>query len=214
MAIGDAYATLEDLKTRLGPSFVGHTEWDTVLTNVLLAISRKTEKHCGRQFNSDGGAATARYFEPSRDVRLVEVDDFVLTDDFMLQTDPSGTGDFEVTWDAPLDYELSPFNGVVDGVPGWPYYRIRAIAGVWFPLIQFRRKATVKVTAQWGWSAVPDDVHEAVLILAESYFHLKDAPFGVAGFTSFGTSVKVRDNPMACSLLDPYRIHQQAIQIG
>jgi hypothetical protein len=40
-------------------------------------------------------------------------------------------------------------------------------------------------------------------MLAEETFKMKDAPFGVAGFSDFG-AVRVRDNPKVMSLLNRY----------
>jgi hypothetical protein len=71
----------------------------------------------------------------------------------------------------------------------WPAYCVRR---------------AVQITALWGWSAVPDPVKQATLIIAAEQWKLKDAPFGVAGFGEFGP-IRVRDNPMAASLLARYR---------
>jgi hypothetical protein len=69
----------------------------------------------------------------------------------------------------------------------------------------------LQVTARWGWSAVPPAVTEATLILAEELAKLKDAPFGVSGWTEFGV-MRVRDNPFAARLLNPYR--RNAVLVG
>lgn len=209
MAIGDAYATLADFKAFKGSEWANQTQYDGILTTVLDAASREVERFCGRQFNTQVGE-TARLYTPLdgdsfSQLRWCETDDFVLTDGFVLQTDPGGNGTFEVTWSAPLDYELFPLNGVVDGEPGWPYSEIHAVGGVWFPLIEFRRKSTIKVTAQWGWEAVPEAVKMATLLIAAQVFKMKDAPLGVAGFTNFQSAIRVRDNPVACALIKKYQ---------
>lgn len=207
MSIGDPYATLDDLKNYLGPAFRQNSangQNDVALGWALSSVSKKINKHCGRQFNLADGPSS-RIFSPNEDdMRYVDVDDFVLTDDFLLETDPSGNGSFEVTWTSGLDYELLPFNGIVEGEPGWPYSQIHAVAGVWFPLVQYRRDGTVRVTAQWGWQDVPDEVHQATLMMAHQVFKSSDAPFGIAGFSSMGAAVKVRDNPLVCEMLEAY----------
>lgn len=208
MSIGDPYATVDDLKSYLGPAFLKNAangQQDLALGWALRSASKKINKHCERQFNL-ADAPSDRVYSPNEDdMRYVDVDDFVLTDDFNLQTDPSGTGDFEVQWTSGLDYELLPLNGVVGGEPGWPYNQIHAVAGVWFPLVQYRRDGTVKLTALWGWAAVPDEVHQATLIMAHQVFKSAEAPFGVAGFSSMGAAVKVRDNPLVCGMLEAYQ---------
>lgn len=205
MSIGDPYATLEDFQQYLGSAFTAKisAQFTIQMGWALEAASDKINQHCERQFNLADGVSM-RVFQPGDDPRYVEVDDFNLTDDFSLATDPSGTGDFEVQWQSGLDYELLPLNGVVGGVPGWPYNEIHAVAGVWFPLIQFRRVGTVQVTAQWGWPSVPSAVHQACLLIAHEILKLADAPFGAAGFSAMGALVKVKDIPMAAGMLQKY----------
>jgi hypothetical protein len=195
VALGDSYASLSELKTRLG---ITDSSDDTALTAALATASRGAEKYCGRQFNL-AALASARVYRPDSS-RLVMVDDFATALGLVVATDEGDDGVFQTTW-AAADYQLEPLNGVVDGEPGWPYWRIRVVGSRWFPC---GRRATVQVTAQWGWAAVPAAVKEASLIMAEETFKLKDAPFGVAGFGEFG-AVRVRDNPKAAGLLAPYR---------
>lgn len=200
--LGDPYATLADAKDYLEiPADV--TENDAKLTAALNSVSREIEKYCNRQFNQQT-TATARIYQPTA-FREIDVDDFWTTTGIVLQTDPSGTGNFTNTWSYPNDYELLPFNGVSSGQPGWPFNQIHSVSGLWFPIVPFRRKGTVQLTAQWGWSAVPDPVHQSALIMMALTFRLKDAPFGVAGTDQFGTVLKVTDVPLAMSKLNPYR---------
>jgi hypothetical protein len=198
MALGDSYATLAQLKTRL--TNISDTNDDAALTNALATSSRAIEQFCGRQFN-DAGAASARVY--NLDTRhVVRVDDFHTTTGLVVETDDGDDGTFETTWSA-TDYQLEPLNQIVDGQTGWPYHTIRAVESRYFPC---GRRTTVRVTARWGWSAVPTPVQEACLILSEETFRLKDAPFGVAGFGEFGV-VRIRDNRKAAALLAPYRRH-------
>lgn len=194
MAIGDSYAELSDLKDRLN---VTDTTFDTQLTSVLAAVSRAIEAFCHRQFNTDN-VATARTYYPVN-AGMVHVDDFHVDTGLVVETDDNDDGTFETTWDS-SDYQLEPLNRLRHGET-WPWWRIKAVKSRDFPI---KRRATVSVTAQWGWSSVPESVREACLIMASETFKLKDAPFGVAGFGDFGV-VRVRDNPKAASLLVPYR---------
>jgi hypothetical protein len=59
------------------------------------------------------------------------------------------------------------------------------------------------VTAKWGWAAVPDDVEQACRILVARFFKVREAPLGVAGFGDLGL-IRVRDDPTALGLLQPY----------
>lgn len=195
MALGDNYATLADLKSRLG---ISDTNDDTKLTDALNTASKWIEKHCRRQFN-DAGAASARLFHSTGRCEAF-VDDFNTTTGLIVQTDADDDGTFETTW-ASTYYDLSPANGIQDAMTGWPYRQITAVNVLTFPNT---RRRNLQVTARWGWSAVPAPVKEACLSVAEETFKMKDAPFGVAGFGEFG-SIRVKDNPRACKMLQPYR---------
>ena len=194
MALGASYATLAELKARLGidPPDTTH---DVELDDKLSGASREVEDHCHRQFN-DAGTASARIFYPVTS-ELVELDDCHTVT--VLVTDEGDTGSFTTVWSA-SDYQLEPLNGVVDGQPGWPCSDIRAVAGKRF---RCGRRASVNITAIWGWETVPAPVKDATLILASESFKLREAPFGVAGFGDFGV-VRIRDIPVVARKLAKY----------
>lgn len=201
MALGANYATIDQLKVRLG---INDTFDDTILSGALDTASRAVEKICNRQFN-DAGAVSARLYYPE-DVVHVETDDFSTTTGLILKTDNAGTGAFDTTW-AASDYQVEPLDGIIDGQISAPFNRITAVAGrlFIFPRIFWTvRRAPIQVTARWGFAAVPAAVTQATLIMAEELAKLKDAPFGVAGFGEFG-SIRVRENPKVKMLLKPYR---------
>lgn len=195
MSLGDSYATLVELKARLG---ITDTSDDARLTAALAAASRGIDKECHRQFN-DAGAVSARVFEPVNACH-VTIDDFSTTTGLVIAVARSDTGVYGETWSA-ADYQLKPLNGVVGGEAGWPYWKIQAVQR-YFP--SWWRRPPVQVTARWGWAAVPAPVKEACLVVASEIFKLKDAPFGVAGYGDFGP-VRVRQNPIACAMIAPYR---------
>lgn len=197
MALGDPYATSDELKDYLGMSVADTTD-DDQITDALSSVSREIEKFCHRQFNL-ASSATARVFYPLAHY-LAKVDDFTAVTS--ITTDEDDDGVYETTWDT-TDYQLEPLNGVVDGESGWPYSYVRAVASRCFPYTCEMSRAPLQVTATWGWAAVPAAVKQACLILASETFRLKGAPFGVASFDQFGP-VRVRDNPMAAKKLAPY----------
>lgn len=195
MAIGDPYVELDELKSYLK---ITDTEDDTELSAALSAASRGITDFCKRQFNKET-VATARTYRVIR-TGLAMVDDFHTTTGLVIATGDEGV--FDTTWTA-SDYELEPLNGVRNGEPGWPYWKIRALESSALSFTVSSR-ATIRVTAQWGWAEVPDPVHQACLMLAAELFKMKDAPFGVAGFGEFGM-VRVRENPVVKAKLIPYR---------
>ena len=58
----------------------------------------------------------------------------------------------------------------------------------------------------FGWSAVPDAVHEATLLVAARLFKRKDAPLGIqVGKPEFGNLSIPANDPDVTRLLAPYR---------
>jgi hypothetical protein len=201
MALGDPYVSLPDYKEYLvGQANASLTGQDDNLEDALASASREIESYCARQFNKVT-TATAREYTP--DGRCWSyVDDFHTTDDLVVKLDTGGDGTFATTLSS-SDYELSPANGIVDGMVGWPYYKIRLLNGHEFPCNYGGRSRVLQVTAQWGWNEVPQPVRAACRIMAAETWKLKDAPFGVLGLDEFGV-VRVRQNKMAVSKLAPY----------
>jgi hypothetical protein len=151
MAQGDPYATPAELEVRLGRSD------DGTFTSLLRAASRAVEDFTGRQFNRDTSGtpvATARRFR-AVDPQRLPVDDFHTTTDLAVTVD--GTA-----W-AVTDVDPRPWNGVHRGMTGWPYFDLVTVAKSWPPT----RRATVTVTAHWGWAAVPEGIRLAALDVAE-----------------------------------------------
>lgn len=194
MAIGDPYATLTELKSRLG---IGDAVDDDSLSAALSVASRGIEFCCQRQFNDAGSTSARIYYVASP--RLAKVDDFHTITGLVVEADASGAGTFGTTW-AATDYELLPLNGIQDGMPGWPYRELKAV-GPYFPVCV--RRAPLRVTARWGWAAVPSPVKEATLILAEDLFKLRDSPFGAGGYGEYGR-IKARENPNVWMRITPY----------
>ena len=190
------YATVSELKAYLA---ITDTASDTQLTDSLVTASRGIDHFCGRRFFADS-SATARVFVP-RDRHILKTDDFQSTSGLIVAVDTGDNGLFATTLTA-ADYELQPFNNVVDGEPGWPYYRINYVTSTW-PLNN-NRDGSVQVTAKWGWAAVPGPIKQACIYLAEETFKMKGSPFGVAASDQFGP-IRMRDNPKVMNMLKPYQ---------
>lgn len=202
MAIGDNYATDAELKSRLG---ISDANDDVAIAAAMSTSSRNVEKYCRRQFNDSEAVSARRYYPLSREIVLV--DDFHTTTGLVVETDVDDDGTYETLW-ASSDYECFPLGGVRDGVTGWPYWKLRAVDAYCF---YDTRRPNVRVTARWGWEAVPASVKEATLALAEEVFKMKDSPYGIAGFGEFGF-VRVRENPKIVSMLKDYR--RKAIRVA
>jgi hypothetical protein len=197
MAIGDNYLVRSDLVEWM--SLQGD-QWDSIIDDVIDAISRDIEDFCRRQFN-DSGSVSPRVYR-AIDHETVLVDDFWTAEGFILQTDDDNDGIFETTWTSD-QYELRPLNGIRNGRPGFPYWEIARrhnSQNRFHP----NNLAQVQVTAQWGWQSVPTSVIQAAKMLAADTFQLKDSRLGIAGSDQFGTVVRVKDNGMARKRLSNY----------
>lgn len=201
MALGARYATAAELRGFKGVTATGSVA-DSDLEDVLDSVSREIEQFCNRQFN-DAGTASARVFVPDS-CRLAYVDDFHTTTGLVVETDPTGDGSFSTTWDS-SDYQLEPLAGVVNGQSGWPFYKLRVVGAKHFPLRSTARgQAVLRVTARWGWAAVPAPVKQSCLLMAAETYKLREAPFGIAGSDEMGMALRVRDNPMVRRKLSRY----------
>lgn len=190
MALGADYITRAELKSYMG---LETSTDDTLVDDAISSASREIERHTNRQFN-DAEAASARLYVAKK-CGVLAVDDFWTTAGFILEIDVNGDG----TWTTvpASEYQLSPLNRMLNGVP-WVYWKIEMVGTTSLPV---RRKASVRVTAQWGWEAVPPDVKQAVKIHASDTFQLKDSRMGVAGSDQFGTIMRVRDNSAVAAKL-------------
>lgn len=197
MAITNGYATLTQIKNRL--KITGSTE-DTFLEDAVNSASREIDKHCGRRFYKDADAS-ARVYRTNKSV-LAVVEEFYTTTGLVIETDTAGDGTYATAWSA-SDYELLPLNGIVDGESGWPFRKIKAISGRRFITASIDRPAQLRVTARWGWNAVPDPVYQACLIMAQANYKLKDSTFGTVGVGDVGM-VTVTQVPAAVKKLKPY----------
>lgn len=191
MAIGDPYILLADMKSYLGMQ--EDTRYDADLTAAALSISSEINGHCNRQFQKQTGA-TVRHFIADA-TGWVKISDLWTTTGLVIESGPA----YSTVWSA-TDYDLYPLDGIVDDVPGWPYYKIKVSD---FGGLRFVRGQKIRVTAQWGWTAVPAPVTAAAKIMAAATFQIKDAPFGVAGSDQWG-SIRVKDNMMATKKLSRF----------
>lgn len=197
MALGGDYITLEGLKQRLDIP-AGDQLDDTLLSGAIAAATRSINAECGRDFQQAETASPRRYCPAGAE--LVITHDIATTSGLAVGVDDDGDGVAERTLEAAA-YELEPTDGIVGGLSGWPYWRIRLVDSTSWPA---GRRRTIQVTARWGWPAVPAPIIQAAYVLAEDLAKLKDTPFGVGGFGEFGR-IRARENPHVAMLIRPYR---------
>ncbi len=186
MAIVNGYATLAELKVRVGITDTGD---DAVLEAVIEAASRAIDGETGRVFY----AATATRYFTAEDSELLFVDDLLSVT--TLKADEDGDRTYETAW-AVTDYDLEPYNST-------PYTRIQ-IAPKGTRTFPTGRRG-VEIAGSWGYAATaPDAINEACLLMAARLFKRKGAPFGVLMNPDLGTARIPQIDPDVKLLLKPF----------
>ena len=195
MAITNGYATLTQVKAAMR---ITDNIDDTLIEMAVESASRAIDGYAMRSFYSSG---TATRYYAADDSYVVQTDDISGTA-ITLQTSSAGDGVFDTTWKV-TDYQLEPNNGYTDGL-SVPYTRIRAVEDYLYPVEA--DQALVKVTAVFGWPAVPIAITQACVIQSSRLFKRLDSPLGVAGFGDMG-AVRVSRylDPDVEQLIAPYR---------
>lgn len=169
-----------------------------LMASTNLAVTAAIDTFCGRTFIADS-TATARLFRPTGPC-FVEIDDcYEITS---VTVDDGDTATYSTTLTT-ADYVTTPLNGVgPNRRTGWPTTGLQTTTTYTFPT--WNRNPAVKVTAKWGWSAVPDDVKQAALLLFAELYNAKNAPLGAAGVAEFGPTL-IRGNARIAQLLMSYQ---------
>ncbi len=200
MAIVNGYCTLSGLKSFVG---IGDGNDDTLLEDSVEAASRQIDAFCGRVFYADANVSARKYY--TNDPYRLRVDDFSTATGLIVKYDDNDDGTYETTV-AATDFQLLPLNSVAGGILTTPYYIIELISTSvheW-PLDLSSNRATAEITAKWGWSAVPEPIRQATLMLSSELFAMRNAPLGVAGVGDFGV-VNIQQNREITRLLAPFR---------
>jgi hypothetical protein len=189
------YASLAELKAFITMDSAV-VDRDDVLTIALDAAHDDIEGECGRRFYLDS-SATARTYDPADRVTQDRGRAYLMVDDIGSMTGlVVETG--ATTWTAVSGtIEYRPENALVRG---------RAItslmtpSGIW-PTDPFTR---VRVTARWGWPAVPPRVKEATLLQASRLYNRRKSSQGVVGNAEWGAIRVSRVDPDVARLLEKF----------
>lgn len=196
MAVVNGYCSVAELREQLDDEYQKIP--DALIERAINAVSRAIDNYCGfplRKFWKDVTPTTHLYVPTDADV--LYVDDIADRSGLVLVSNGE-------TWTVDTDFVLYPFNADVLN-PAHAFTSIRTVGSRLFRADRTGRP-TVSVTALHGWSAVPDEVSQSCVIRSTSILKRKDAPFGVAGFGEFGTSVRIRaEDPDVADLLASFR---------
>lgn len=168
--MANEYVTQAELKSWLN---ITDNIDDALIDVCRESASRAIDGYVGRRFYKDA-VASARRFR-AVDPVVLAVPDFWDTATLVVETDDNNDGTFENTWTS-SEYQVEPLNADAEG---WPWRELVAIYDRVWPLRGPR--ACVRVTAKWGWAAVPADVKQALYLQGARVFKRKGAPFGIAG---------------------------------
>lgn len=189
------YVDLDTFRSSVDRSDADTTR-DGYLYACLSASSRGIDDYCGRVFYRDP-TATARTFRTrgrvdasDSDGELLLLDDIATDDGLIVEV-----GDTTFTTLTATSYDLEPSTALVRRRPATG---LRRVAGRW------SRNRLVRVTAAWGWPAIPAQVVQATQIQAKRLYKRRDSPEGVLGNSEWGVVRLSRVDPDVQALLAPF----------
>lgn len=203
MAWKPDYVTAAELKTYLR---IGDVVDDALLAVAITAASRAVDHACNRQFGVVA-AAEARYYRYDGECldgrQAVPIDDLQSVTNLAVAVDIDDNASWDTTITNNTDFDLWPWNAAADGKP-WTHVVLRSgttLGGF------YRTARSLRVTALFGWTAVPKLVVEATQLQAARFFSRRNATFGVAGSPEVGSEVRLleRLDPDVAVALRPVR---------
>lgn len=189
-----AYTTLATVKLELGKDTTDSK--DDLITAAITAAEKMIDQRCGRSFNLDGSTSARTFRGYDRlltlgDEQTVRIDDYGTTTGMTVETRESFAG----TWTTVTGWEARPHNA---SASSHPFGEVAYTAG-WMA-----ESMWVRVTAKWGWPAVPGGVTQAATLLAARLYRRKDSPEGVLGSSEWGAVRVSRLDPDVEGLIAPY----------
>ncbi|MFI5955816.1 phage gp6-like head-tail connector protein [Cryptosporangium sp. NPDC051539] len=185
----ESYCTVDELRARLNDT--RETLDADELQSKIDTASREIDLHCGRRFWLDS-VATPRVYEGCS--RQVLIDDVGDTTGLIVEGAADGVSYSAIAANA---YELQPLNAAGDGLVPHAWW---LLAESPYPASMWVWQSRIRVTARWGWSAVPTQVHEAALLRAAALFKRRESPTGFAGLGEFGV-MRVRPGDVDVTVL-------------
>ncbi|MEU4214036.1 hypothetical protein [Actinoplanes sp. NPDC026623] len=185
---------------KLGMSAGTNTGRDALLLDALESASRAVETYCGgRIFYRT--AAVARSFRVRDRVAVCDDGDELLVEDIAapptLVEVRTGRGG---SWRTVTVYDLEPDTALE---------RLRPVTSLLADTDTWGTDR-VRVTAEWGWPAIPADIREATKLLANRLYKRKDSSTGVEGVGEWGPVRVAASDPDVRALLDAFRLPSAA----
>ena len=182
MAIVNGYCTLAELKTYLGLSGSGQ---DDNLENAIEGASREIDQYTGRIFYQTD--SQDNFYTPNN-FFIQEVDDISTVSGLVVKLDTTDDGTHDKTLTKDTDFALLPVNVSNALDQNQPYTHIQILDNRSSERFDPDIFNNIKVTAQFGFSSVPDAIKQATFLQATRLFKRKDSPFSVYGNPETGTA--------------------------
>jgi hypothetical protein len=210
LAITNGLITLDDYAQFLGfqtpndPVKKADVEW------AIEVASESIRQHCGRWFLAE--TSSARYYDSPNGTWL-DIDDATAVTEVAVDT--GGDNTFTVVDSS--GYQLLPVGGRSPSLGAVPYNAILRINSVWpngayvtqFPNVAWypnnTRRGRIRVTASWGWAALPEAIKRACAIYTQDLLRDKEASFGGILSTAEGVTIMSRMPRRVTDLCAPYR---------
>ena len=164
---------------------------DHILEIALAAAGEAINRHCFRRFVVP--TATSTVVVEASEGNYIRVPDIASEQGLGIEVEVT-PGVFSPLAGASL--LLTPTDAPLEGRP----YTAIVVRGATLAPGQL-----VRVTARFGWSAVPAAVRQAALLLTTRLMKRKDSPLGIQGAPEMGQMRVTRVDPDVAQLLDPLR---------
>ncbi|WP_433537595.1 hypothetical protein ACQPZK_07570 [Micromonospora sp. CA-249363] len=172
---------------------------DEAMTAPLLAASRQIDRQCSK---SPGGFAlgatiTSRTYSTAGRTYVDREGEWLLVDDIGSLTGLLVETGRASSWSTVTGYETGPENALERGMP---------ISRLLLPFSNWSSSSgvRVRVTARFGFPAVPEEIERATLIQANRLYMRKDSPQGVAGNSEWGAIRLGKIDPDVEALIWPF----------
>jgi hypothetical protein len=200
VSIENGYVTLVQAKAYLQIP-AADTVDDSMLEQIVESASRSIDRIAGRYFYQDA-TTSARYYRAKSPVSLL-VDDISTTTAIAVAVTTDGTN-YSTAMVYDTDFIVEPFNA---SAFYRPFTMLTSLGTKYFPY-PWNYRPGVRVTARWGWPAVPDDIVEATLILVADLYKRKDSVGGVLGLSEMGA---IRMSPLGRDISAMVRAYRREV---
>lgn len=204
MAWNPQYTTIQELQSWVRDAT---TASDAELLLAIEAASRSIDRACNRQFGKVS-APQQRFYTAEYHQQLcrwvVDIDDLMTQTGLLIHADLNGDETYGYVID---NFTLKPSNGAVNNRP-WTRFVVNPASAN----RPNNKDGAVRVTATFGWTAVPDTIIMATLLQASRLFARREAPFGIAGNPDVGElRLLEKVDPDVMVSLRPYVRHWGAV---